>query len=210
MTIVAGGSNGSVSAFVDVFNWTTGTLTPGPALSVARMYMLAAAAGSNAIFAGGYSASNVAVSAVDIYNASANAWSRTNLTVARYNGAGSSVGDVAVLMGGVDATGAVSAVVDIYNAALPAAPWNSTALLSARRQMAAATIGKLAVISGGLGASATAGDDVWRCWTRRRTHGARTRRCRWRGTATAAWGWATRRSSAAAPATRGPTRGWTC
>ena len=149
LTIFAGGYSGSVPVdSVDIFDRRTSTRSTGPALSVARYSLAAAAASGYAVFAGGAVTSSSPSAAVDIYNAATGGWSKANLAVARSQLAAASVGDAVLFIGGLT-VGVASAVVDIFNATLLASPWSSTVSSTARSIPAAAAVGRLLVVAGG-------------------------------------------------------------
>lgn len=153
----AGGANGPMlSDVVDVYDATIGPPSMASAwstmqLSTARAQVAAVSVGDVAIFAGGQD--NVsAVADVDIYDATASAWTVASLTQARVVGSSGAVASgTRAYFGGGQATPGPSAtmsdVVDVYDGT--SGVWSTLTLSEPRGHLGAAAVGNEVLFAGG-------------------------------------------------------------
>lgn len=95
------------------------SLSAAPALTVGRMYLMAAAAGGYALFCGGRDTGNTACyNTVDAYDASLTRTAPTALSAARSHGVGASAGGYALICGGVTIGNSPFTTIDVYDGAL--------------------------------------------------------------------------------------------
>ncbi len=144
-SIFAGGTYGTASKSVDLYNSATGVWSTAQ-LSMARFDLAATSLGSLAIFAGGRTG-NAHSNSVDFYSSVTGAWSTAQLSMARTDLAATSLGSLAIFAGGHTGN-ASSNTVDFYNSASGA--WTTARLSFARRLLVATSVGNMAIFAGGL------------------------------------------------------------
>lgn len=145
--IFAGGGDftGNPSAYVDIYNASTGQWTTG-ALSAPRSALTGTSVSNLALFAGGFTTNGVPSNVVDIYDDATGTWSTATLSVARPGLASVGLGGKAFFAGGFGDVAAVSTV-DIYDAATDS--WTVAQLSAARTSLAAAAAGTKVFFAGG-------------------------------------------------------------
>lgn len=147
----AGGyiSSDNATSRVDIYDASTNIWSTAE-LSEARINPAAASAGNKIFFAGGCPLNSglceTPSAIVDVYDASTNTWSTTNLAEARVGLVGASVGDKALFCGGYTFP-AFSSRVDIYNST--SGSWTLGSLSEDREGLVAATMGTKVFFAGG-------------------------------------------------------------
>lgn len=129
-------------------------------LSIARIDVLGAAAGSYGLLAGGdYMWSYDPIASVDVYDAQLTHTTGDNLSAAKHSSAAASFGDYAVFAGG-RTEGGYSQIMDCYDATLT---HTTVAIKTAAARNAAAAIGKkcLIVAGGEITSNVTAAADAY-------------------------------------------------
>ncbi|KAJ1921891.1 hypothetical protein H4219_000237 [Mycoemilia scoparia] len=121
----------------------------GAMLSVPRSRIAGAAAGSKAIFAGGYLDNDTYVDTVDIYDRTTGQWSTDKLPTVRSEiGSGSFGGRYALFAGGMDSNFAPLSIVDVYDT--QTGKWSQFNLTVPRGAPRIVDLGDRAAIVGGL------------------------------------------------------------
>ncbi len=157
--LIAGGLNGYTSTSsldyffrsVDIYDVNTDSWSQAN-LSVARGGMGIAASGNKIVFAGGYTKNaaynEVLSKTVDIYDASDDTWSTSQLAVAANYSCAAASGNKILFVRDQDfSSGSISGTVDIYD--VVTGIWSSSTLSEPRVSMAAAGAGNKIVFAGG-------------------------------------------------------------
>ncbi len=150
-------SNTGAGTRVDIYDIATKTWSTAE-LSLSRQYMTVSALGNRVFFAGGTHVDGdnydnyvfTESSRVDIYFASADAWSTAELSAPREHLVSSSAGNKILFAGGVasDPYPISSDKVDIYDGSSNS--WSTAALSEARGSLSAATAGDKIYFAGGI------------------------------------------------------------
>jgi len=122
-------------------------LVPVGTLSEGRRGMSVAWAGNKILFAGGWNSSNAPSSAVDIYDITAQTWSKSKLSVPRTNMAAIVLGNKIYFAGGYTTAFAVSSRIDVYDDSSNS--WSAIELNEPKANLTAAAVGSKIMFTGG-------------------------------------------------------------